>query len=104
MQTHPRITNLTRSASNSVENASQDTSVDFSQFNVDKNSGEELSEDDDNEIIQSTENHVLLNTNVSTYIGTRYIIIHFKPNELIIISFLNKYYSTALQQYFYNNN
>lgn len=53
MQTRPRTTNLTQSASNSVENSSQDTSVDLSQFNVDENSEEEICEDD-NEIIQST--------------------------------------------------
>lgn len=51
MQTRPRTTNL--SASNSVENAPQDTSVDFSHINVDENSEEEICEDD-NEIVQST--------------------------------------------------
>jgi len=53
MDTHPRTTNLTKNASNSVENAPQDTSVDFSHFIVVKNSEEEICEDD-NEIIQST--------------------------------------------------
>lgn len=57
MQTRPRSTNLTQSAKNSVENALQDTSVDFSLFNVDENSVEEICEDD-NDIIQSTENHI----------------------------------------------
>lgn len=57
MQTRPRTTNLTQSARNSVENASQDTSVDFSLFNVDENSVEEICEDD-NDIIQSTEDHI----------------------------------------------
>jgi len=48
---------LTQSARNSVENASQDTSVDFSHFNVDQNREEEIYEYD-NEIIKSTENNV----------------------------------------------
>lgn len=52
MQTRPRTTNLCQSASNSVKNSSQDTSVDFSQFNVDENSEEEICEND-NEIIRS---------------------------------------------------
>lgn len=56
MQTRPRTTNLNQSVSNSVENASQDTSVDFSQFNVDENSGEYICEDD-TEIIRSTGNN-----------------------------------------------
>lgn len=46
MQTRPRTTNLIQSVSNSVENASLDASVDFSQFNVDENSGEDICEDD----------------------------------------------------------
>ncbi|CAI6362082.1 unnamed protein product [Macrosiphum euphorbiae] len=55
METRPRTTNLTnlKSASNSVENAPQDTSGDFSHLNVDENSEEEICEDD-NDIIQST--------------------------------------------------
>lgn len=44
MQTCPRITNLTLSTSNSVGNASHDSSVDLSHFNVDENSGEEIYE------------------------------------------------------------
>lgn len=56
MQTRPRTTNLTPSTSNSVENVAQSASVDFSNFNVDENSGEEKLEDD-NEIIRSKENN-----------------------------------------------
>jgi len=57
MQTRPRFTNLIQSTRNSVENAPQDTSVDFSLFNVDENSVEEICEDV-NDIFQSTENHI----------------------------------------------
>jgi len=41
-----------------IKTPSQDTSVDFSLFNVDENSVEEIICEDDNDIIQSTEDHI----------------------------------------------